>query len=122
MQHINCLSKPDGIYGAIGIATMVLNNLRTPGPSPFHGLALGCFPPNCATLSALPMPLRTASGKDIKSSLDEPAHMSGFSLDARMFLVIYYPRTRILGKSIRIGSVFNVTLAGFRLDMSLSVW
>jgi hypothetical protein len=27
---------------------------RTPGPIPFQGLALGCFPPNCATLSATP--------------------------------------------------------------------
>src|ERR1035438_348326 len=39
VQHVNCLRKPDGKHGPIGVAAMVLNDLQYPGSLPFHGFA-----------------------------------------------------------------------------------
>src|SRR5438270_5362164 len=61
---------------------------KLPGPSPLQGLALGCLPPNCATLSAVPMWSCTSSGKARKSSLLEPTQNKGLSPGARFSLAI----------------------------------
>src|SRR5438034_5790036 len=55
----------------------------TPGPSPFHGFAVGAVPPNCAMPRALPMSSLTAAGKLKTSRLDDPTQCSGLSSAAR---------------------------------------
>jgi hypothetical protein len=48
MEDIHHLGKAHGIDRAEGVAPMIFNNLKIPGPSPFHGLAFGCLAPSCA--------------------------------------------------------------------------
>jgi short chain dehydrogenase len=40
----------------------------------------GCSPPFCASLIAKPMMRRTSSGKDRRSSRDDPIHTTGFGV------------------------------------------
>jgi hypothetical protein len=55
VKDIDDLFKLYRVEGTIGISIEILDDSKTPGPSPFHGLAEGCLPPNCATPSALPI-------------------------------------------------------------------
>ena len=52
---------------------MVLDDFKSSRiPSPFHGFAFECFPPNCATLTATPMSSCTASGNSKQIVLCRP--------------------------------------------------
>jgi hypothetical protein len=77
MKYVDGALKFDRVYRSIGVSAMVLDYFEDAWSLP--GLALGCLPPNCATLRAVPISSTTASGKANRSSLLDPVQNSGFS-------------------------------------------
>jgi hypothetical protein len=75
MKYVDGLLEFDRVYRSIGVSAMVLDYFEDPWSFP----SLGCLPPNCATLRAVPISSITASGKANRSSLLDPVQNSGFS-------------------------------------------
>jgi hypothetical protein len=46
VKHIHRLCESNGVHRPIGISACDSTISRTPGPSPFHGFAVGAIPPN----------------------------------------------------------------------------
>jgi hypothetical protein len=79
VKDIDDLTKAYRVDRPVRVPRVVRNDLDTPGPWPFQGLALGCLPPNCARPSALPSSSFAGSGKAKKSRFAEPTQSSGLS-------------------------------------------
>src|SRR5256886_15709682 len=95
MKYVDGALKFDRVHRSIGVSPMVLDYFENPWSSPRQGFALGCLPPNCATLRAVPISSITASGKANRSSLLDPVQNSGFSPGTLSVSSCDYPSFRI---------------------------